>query len=323
MMRIKSFFSIITAAAAALTLLAGCGDKSSKTNEGKLSVVTTIFPEYDWVRNIAGDKADITMLLDNGVDLHSYQPSVADIANISSCDVFIYTGGESDNWVEDALKEATNKDMQVINLMEVLGDKAKEEEVKEGMEAEEKEEEEEETEYDEHIWLSFDNALTLSEKITDTLCSADSDNAGTYKSNLKAYSEKLTGLKNDYTATVEAAKYKTLIFGDRFPFRYLTDEFGLDYYAAFAGCSAETEASFETVRFLAKKMDELSLPVIITIENSDRKIASTILENTASPQREILTLDSMQSVTSEDVKNGKTYLDIMKSNLEVLKQAVQ
>ena len=322
MMRIKSIFSIITAAAAALTLLAGCGDNSSKTNEGKLSVVTTIFPEYDWVRNIAGDKADITMLLDNGVDLHSYQPSVADIANISSCDVFIYTGGESDNWVEDALKEATNKDMQVINLMEVLGDKAKEEEVKEGMEAEEKEEEEE-TEYDEHIWLSFDNALTLSEKITDTLCSADSDNAVTYKSNLKAYSEKLTGLKNDYTATVESAKYKTLIFGDRFPFRYLTDEFGLDYYAAFAGCSAETEASFETVRFLAKKMDELSLPVIITIENSDRKIASTILENTASPQREILTLDSMQSVTSEDVKNGKTYLDIMKSNLEVLKQAVQ
>ena len=326
-----ALLSLITAAA----VFTGCGDKSSSTggpsdskeaSGDKLSVVTTIFPEYDWTKEIAGDKADITMLLDNGVDLHSYQPSVDDIMKISDCDVFIYVGGESDKWVDDALKEASNKDMKVINLMEVLKDSVKEEEVKEGMQAEEEEEgeegEEEGAEYDEHVWLSLANAQKLTANIADTLCEADKNNADTYKANLKAYTDKLTKLDSDYKSAVSGAKYKTLIFGDRFPFRYMTDDLGLDYFAAFVGCSAESEASFETITFLANKADELSVPALMTIDGSDQKIAKSVNDSSQNHDRKILTLDSMQSTTSKDIEGGETYLKAMENNLEVLKEAL-
>ncbi len=310
--------SIITAAA----LFTGCGGENNKNDSEKLSVVTTIFPEYDWTREIAGDKADIKVLLDNGVDLHSYQPTVDDIMDISSCDVFIYVGGESDKWADDALKEAANKKMKVINLMEVLKDDIKEEEIKEGMQAEEEEESEEETEYDEHVWLSLSNAKKLTNKIADTLCEADKDNSETYKSNLKAYGEKLDKLQEEYSSAVSSGKHKTLVFGDRFPFRYLTDDLGLDYFAAFAGCSAESEASFETITFLANKADELDVPALLTIDGSDGKIAKAINDSSSNKDRRILTLDSMQSTTSQDTENGVTYLKVMEKNLETLKEAI-
>ena len=278
------------------------------------------------MREILGDKADraeVTMLLDNGVDLHSYQPTADDIIKISDCDLFIYVGGESDGWVEDALKEATNKEMQVINLLDVLGEQVKEEEVVEGMEAEEEESEDEnEPEYDEHVWLSLKNAETLCNAITDALEEIDPANKDAYATNAASYLEKLAALDGEYQTVVDNAARKTVLFGDRFPFRYLVDDYGLSYYAAFAGCSAETEASFETISFLAGKVDELGLPCVLTIDDAQHKIAKTIVQNTAEKNQSILTLDSMQSTTSTDVANGTTYLSVMESNLDVLKQAL-
>lgn len=334
----KKILALMIAAILTVCCFAGCSSANenktgsqtdSKTEDtSKLKIVTTIFPEYDWVREILGDKidhAELTLLLDNGVDLHNYQPTADDIMKISSCDMFIYVGGESDEWVDDALQEATNKDMVVIDLLDVLGDSVKEEEVKEGMQGEDEEEEEEgeeEIEYDEHVWLSLKNAKTLCSKISDELCNIDSENSDTYKDNVKAYNEKLDQLDSEYQSMIDSAKTKTLIFGDRFPFRYLVDDYRLDYFAAFVGCSAETEASFETIIFLANKVDELDAGTIFTIENSDKKIAETIKSNTKSKNQNIAELNSIQSVTSEQINSGTTYLSIMQNNYNVLKEAI-
>ena len=257
----------------------GCAaaSKTSAGEKNRLQIVTTIFPEDDWVREILGDKkenTDVKMLLDNGVDLHSYQPTADDILAIAGCDMFIYVGGESDAWVEDALKEAVNKDMVVVNLLEALGDSVKTEEIVEGMEHDHEHEDEDhdhehEEESDEHVWLSLKNASLLCKVITDGLTKLDPDNALSYRSNCDAYIKKLDSLDKQYSKVVENANSKTLLFADRFPFRYLTDDYGLSYYAAFAGCSAETEASFETIVFLSGKVDELGLTSIMTIDGSD------------------------------------------------------
>ncbi|MBO4927200.1 MAG: zinc ABC transporter substrate-binding protein [Clostridiales bacterium] len=313
---------------------------SVKGTEKKLSIVTTIFPEYDWVMSILGeekDVADVTMLLDNGVDLHSYQPSAEDILKITSCDMFIYVGGESDEWVEDVLKESSNKDMVVIDLLEVLGDQVKEEEVVEGMEhehdhdedhdhdhdhEEDHDHEHEEVEYDEHVWLSLRNAKTFCVRIESELEKLDPAHKDSYKKNLDAYVAELDSLDAEYQKVVGSAAKKTILFADRFPFRYLTDDYGLTYYAAFAGCSAESEASFETIVFLAQKVDELDLGVVLTIEGAKHKIAETVVENASKEGVRILVMDSLQSVTGSDVKNGVSYISVMKSNLEVLKEAL-
>ena len=307
--------------------------KKADNNNGKLKVVTTIFPEYDWAREIIGDNAaniELTLLLGNGVDLHSYQPSIQDIAKISTADIFIYVGGESDGWVKDALKNATNKNMKVINLMETLGDKVKAEEVKEGMQAEEEEEHEhhhhdddDEVEYDEHVWLSLRNAKILSSEITNALCEKDSANAASYKANLASYTARLDALDAKYAAAVKAGSKNTILFGDRFPFRYFVEDYNLDYFAAFVGCSAETEASFETVIFLAKKVDELGLNTVLKIESGDGKIARTIVDNTKKKNAKVLTLDSIQSTTAKQAKAGTTYLKIMEDNLKVLEEALR
>ena len=227
-------------------------------------------------------------------------------------------GGESDKWVDGALKEAVNKNMVVINLMQALGDAVKEEELVEGMQGEE-----EEKEYDEHVWLSLKNAATCVGKISEALQKLDAANAGKYKTNAASYTDKLNSLDKDYAKAVEDGKQKTLLFGDRFPFRYMTEDYKLKYYAAFIGCSAETEASFETISFLARKADELSLNSILTIEGSDKKIAETINSNTGRKNLKILTLDSLQSTTSENVKNGASYLSAMEKNLGILKEALK
>ena len=342
MRKITGILSVLFAAMLGLSACAAADSTATETAEDPvhMSIVTTIFPEYDWVMNILGDKsenAEVTMLLDNGVDLHSYQPTAMDIAKIAECDLFIYVGGESDEWVEDALAESTNPDMKVINLLEVLGDSVKEEEIKEGMEHEHDHEEgeehdheegedhdhdHEEPEYDEHVWLSLRFASVICKKIADTVAEIDSANAESYKSNAESYIRELNALDSEYSDVIGSASCRTLLFGDRFPFRYLTDDYGLDYYAAFVGCSAETEASFETIIFLSGKVDELSLKNVMIIESSDGKIAQTIIENTGSKDQQVLTLDSMQSTTSKDVQNGSSYLEIMKSNLEILKTAL-
>ena len=324
----KKLLAVLLCAVLLTGLLAGCGGSPADSGD-KLSIVTTIFPEYDWVMQILGDKsaqADVAMLLDNGVDLHSYQPTADDIIRVSACDMFIYVGGESDSkWVDGVLAGAANPDMVVINLLEILGSDVKEEEVKEGMQAEVEEEEgeEEEVEYDEHVWLSLKNAAKLCRFIADKLCEIDAENKDVYQANADAYVEKLNALDKEYEAAVGAAQIKTLLFGDRFPFRYLVDDYGLDYYAAFVGCSAESEASFETIMFLANKVDELALPAIMTIEGTDHRIAETIRDTTETKAQTILTLDSMQSTTSRDVQNGASYLSIMEKNLETLKAALQ
>ena len=321
----KKLIAFLIAVILTVCLLSGCGSSDSQKNSG-VKVVTTIFPIYDWVREVAQDDVDINidLLLDNGVDLHSYQPTAKDILDISSCDIFIYVGGESDKWVDDTLAQADNKDMIVIDLMDILGDNAKEEELKEGMQGEEEEEEEGEEgpEYDEHVWLSLKNAALFTDKIADAFSQLDSQHAGDFRANADSYIEKLNTLDAQYQDAVDSAKTKTLLFGDRFPFRYLTDDYGLDYYAAFIGCSAESEASFETVTYLANKVDELGLKAIMKIETSDGSIANTVRDNTKTKDQEILTLDSLQNVTSDRVDAGTTYLSVMTDNLEVLKQAI-
>ena len=350
---IKKQISILLTVAMVVAAVSGCGREKTNSSaeeqnredaqdtegmtdifepeseESELKVVTTIFPEYDWVKEIAGEETehiDLTMLLDNGVDLHSYQPTAEDMMKISDCDLFIYVGGESDGWVDDALKEAVNQNMKVINLLDVLGNEVKEEEIVEGMETEEEAEgetEEEEPEFDEHVCLSVKNAKVFCQAIAEALEEIDPANSDVYVENVADYVEKLDSLDVNYQNTVEQATKKTLVFGDRFPFRYLVDDYGLNYYAAFVGCSAETEASFETIRFLAEKVDELGLKNVMTIEKSDQKIAKTIIENTKTKDQNILKLDSMQSTTSEEVINGATYLSIMEANLDVLREALQ
>lgn len=340
----KKIIAAATALLVAAGMFTGCGASEKPTAQGdKLKIVTTIFPEYDWTREILGDqseRAEVTMLLDNGVDLHSYQPTADDLIKIAECDLFIYVGGESDGWGESALASTSNPDRAVINLIDTLGDSVKLEEVVEGMQETEHDHEEDEehahdadeehtdadeqeAETDEHVWLSLRNAQAVCQKIAEKLGEIDPEHEQAYTDNALAYIDKLVALDAKYQAAVDAANKKTLVFGGRFPFRYLTEDYGLNYYAAFVGCSAETEASFETIRFLAEKTDALGLSHVLTIENPNHKIAETVVANTSGKNQQVLSMDSMQSVTSKDVAAGATYLSIMEHNLEVLTQALQ
>lgn len=337
----KKIFTYLLVAVMLTGILGGCSSSNgAAAGNDKLSIVVTIFPEYDWVMNVLGNNpagAEVTLLLDNGVDLHSYQPTVDDIMKISNCDMFIYVGGESDGWVDDALSEAVNKDMVVINLLEELGDTVKEEEIVEGMQDEDEHHHDEdddhdeeghhhhdgdEPEYDEHVWLSLKNAVRITESISHALQTIDPDNAVAYAENSAEYMRKLISLDDEYAEAVKNASGDTLLFGDRFPFRYMTDDYDLQYYAAFVGCFAESEANFETITFLSGKVDELGLKCVLTIEGKNHSIAETIVQNTASKDQKVLTLDSMQSVTFNDIAAGVTYLSVMNSNLEVLKEAL-
>ena len=334
-------------------LLVSCMVTCAGAEANQINIVTTIFPIYDWVREVVGDNAshvNITLLLDNGVDLHSYQPTAQDILAISTADLFIYVGGESDEWVEDVLQSAMNPNLKAINLVDAMGEDIKTEEVVEGMEhdhdhedsedheehdhehehdhedsedhEEHDHEHEHEDEADEHVWLSLRDAGKLTGIIADTLSEIVPDYADYYQANASAYIGKLAELDARYTDTVNGSAYKTILFGDRFPFRYLADDYGLTYFAAFSGCSAESEASFETIVFLAGKTDELGLPAVLTIEHPKTRIAETIVQATSAKDQKILVLDSMQGTTAADIQAGMTYLSVMESNLEVLKEAL-
>lgn len=345
----KKFYSLACAIiVATLFALVACGDtsKNNTTKENKLSVVTTIYPEFSWTKSILGNQADsvkLELLMKNGVDLHSYKPTAHDVAKIASADMVIYVGGESDEWIKDALAASPKKGRIEINLMDVLGDRVKAEEIVEGMQAEEEHEHnkvaepaevthkdehehhhhDEEVENDEHVWLSLKNAEIIVKKIAEELSKLDAAHAIIYKQNTDAYVAQIQSLNAEYRETVEKAVRKTVLFGDRFPFRYLVDDYSIKYYAAFVGCSAESEASFETIAFLAGKMDAESLPVIFTIENSNGKIAKAVLVASKKSQNaQILILNSMQSVTEKQIAEGIDYLSLMKSNLDVLKKAL-
>lgn len=324
----KKLLAAILCIAMLAGALSGCGTTVNPSDDGKLSIVTTIFPIHDWVNQIVGgdtESVNVTLLLDKGIDLHNYQATADDIIRISTCDMFIYVGGESDKWVTDALSEATNKEMVVVDLLSILGDRAKEEEVVEGMQGdkdhEEGKDEHGEGEYDEHVWLSLKNAAFFCQYISEQLCGIDAGHADAYEANVEAYIEQLNALDAEYQQAVASAARDTVLFGDRFPFRYLVDDYGLNYYAAFSGCSAETEASFETITFLAGKVDELGLDIILQIETSDGSIPGTIMQSTAAKNQTVLTMDSLQSTTSSE--GGTTYLSVMKDNLGVLKEALR
>ena len=311
--------------------------KSEETK--KLSIVTTIFPAYDWVKQIVGDNknVEISFLIDKGVDLHSYQASAADIAKITDSDLFVYVGGESDDWAEDIIKE--NPNLKYINMVDSIGEAALAEELVEGMQDEEEhdhegeehaheegehaheegEHEEGEEEIDEHVWLSIKNAETIVSAIEAKLAEIDPDNKAEYEKNANDYLAKLDELDKEYKDTLSSIQNKTIIVGDRFPFRYLVNEYGIKYYAAFKGCDAGSEASFETVKFLANKMDELNMSDIFIIDGSKGDLAKTIVDNTKDKNAKVLVLDSMQSTKSSD---NASYLDIMKKNLEVLKEVL-
>ena len=327
---------IMASVLALILLLTGIAPYTALAEGKKVSVVTTIFPLYDWVREITAgnDNVEIIMLLDSGADLHNYQPTAQDILKIASADLFVFVGGESDDWVEDVLETARNDQLVSVNLVEAMGDAIKMEEIVEGMEHDEHDHDEDHDDHDEeedhdhgeeadeHIWLSLRNAQALSRVIAEKLAQIDPDSASLYQSNFEAYHEKLARLDAAYAEAVNAAAYKTVLFGDRFPFRYLADDYGLSYYAAFSGCFAETEASFQTILFLAQKVDELNLPAVLTIEQPKARIAETIVSATKNKNQKILAMNSLQSVTSQGVQAGITYLSAMEENLEVLKDAL-
>ena len=351
MFKKKMLTAMVGVAMAAVSFTACSSENNSSSNNDTVkatvaspeasksySVVCTIFPEYDWAKEIVGsnsENAELSYLLDSGVDLHSYQPTASDIMKISTCDLFIYVGGESDEWVEDALENAQNKDMKVINLMDVLGDSAKVEELKEGMqesehehdddEHEESEEhehehehEEDEVEYDEHVWLSLKYAKVFCAEIERKVAEIDPANADAYKSNYDEYIKKLNDLDSKFETLFAVAPEKTLVFGDRFPFRYFVDDYGLDYYAAFIGCSAESEASFNTIKFLSDKVKELDSKTVFTLENSKKDIAESIITNSGKKDVKIAELNSLQSVSKDDINDGASYISLMRKNYDVL-----
>lgn len=316
----KEFFKKFMASFAALALVAGlsaCSGGRDNENSG-LKVLCTVFPVYDWAREISGDKADVSLLVSGGTDMHSYQPSAEDMIEIAGCDILIYVGGVSDGWIDEAVKQQENKERTVINLLEVLGDKAVSEELSDGMQAEEHAHEDGGEEYDEHVWLSLKNAELFVRAISEALSEKNPDQADYFSGRAEAYIGELNELDEEYSETAESAEKKTLVFADRFPFRYLTEDYGLSYYAAFPGCSAETDASFETIAFLSGKIDELGIKYVLTTESPVPGIAETVAENTKEKNQQILALDSMQSV----IDGSADYLEIMRNNLETLKKAI-
>ena len=329
--------AIILMAAMSTGLLTFTGCSQENANNGKINIVCTTYPQYNWIENILGEEADrfnLVLLVDGGADLHSYQPSAKDMAKISSADMFVYVGGSSDAWVSDAVRETANSYIKKVNMMELIGDRAREEELVEGMQSDEHghghtagedshqdNSSQEDIEYDEHIWLSVRNAQILTQKLADVIKELDTENAEEYQSNAEAYIKQLSDLDKEYASVINSSRLKTVVFGDRFPFRYLVDDYNLDYYAAFAGCSAETEASFKTVTFLSGKVDEIGTKVILTIDGSDERLANTIKDNTQNKNQEILKLDSMQSVTDKESEDYN-YINIMVRNLTVIKQAL-
>lgn len=325
--QIMKWLKLTAALLLTAVLLAGCGAKIKTAETDTVSVVCTIFPQYDWVRILpegTSANVEVTLLSDNGTDIHSYQPSVQDMAVIEESDLLVYIGGDSEDWLLEMVEEDEALSERSVNLLELMGELVLKEEEKEGMTDEigHVHDEDFEAEDDEHVWLSFENVHILCEELAECLIELLPEEEPLIRANLETYEEQIDALEAEYAQAVGVAQYDTLLFGDRFPFRYLTEEFGLDYYAAFAGCNADAEASFETIVFLIEKMDELDLPAILIIDGSDAKLAETIRKNTQSADQEILTLNSMQAVSWDEVEAGATWLGLMEENLQVLKTAL-
>ncbi len=345
MMNRKLIAMIITIIA---LLVAGCTAAPFGADDGSLNIVCTTFPAYDWLRNltVGNEGVKLTLLVDGGVDLHSYQPTTDDVVKIASADLFVYGGGASDSWVEDALKEAVNDDMVVVNLMDALADRvqpmahksaaddvthnheqeneaAHSHEHRQGHQDDHANQAAHGHQFDEHIWLSPKNAEIIVKQLTNQLVASDSENALLYGQNSAHYLAELKQLDDAYQKAIGEAAHNTLVFADRFPFIYLCVDYGLEYYAAFSGCSAESEASFETIAFLADKLDALELGAVLVLEHSDGKIAQTVIDNSGRDDVKIIQLNSIQSLTAAEIKDDKGYLEMMYDNLSALQEALQ
>ena len=317
----KRIISILLFLAIVVTLFGACAKKPSdiKENSGKLKIITTIFPPYDFARNIVSDKADVKMLLPLGSESHSFEPSTQDIVAIQNCDIFICIGGESEKWVEKVMDSLDTSKVKVVSLIDLVD--VKQEEIVEGMEKEDEEEEKGGAviEYDEHVWTSPVNAKKITEAISDAVCEKDSKNAEYYKQNTAVYTEKLDKLDEDFRDMVSTAKRDRIVVADRFPFRYLCDEYSLKYSAAFAGCSASTDPSANTVKYLINKVNDEKIPVIFYIEFSQKTVANTVLQSTKAKAME---LHSCHNVSKEDFDSGVGYIELMNRNLEALREAL-
>ncbi len=318
----KKLLALLLSVLLITACFAACGKKADvpdtpADDSGKLNVVCSVFPQYDFIKTIAGDAVNLTLLLDSKTDLHSYTPTADDIMTISKADLFINIGGESDDWAEDVLSSAANNKLKVVSLLNLVD--AVEEETLPGMEEEEEEHEEEGPEYDEHVWTSLKNVIKIIPALTDALCELDSGNTALYQANSSAYLAQLQTLETKYSDTIGKAARKTLLFADRFPFRYLADDYDLTCYAAFSGCSAETEASFETMTFLVDTVKQQNLPFVLMIDGSDGSVAETVSRQSGA---EIRTLNSCQSVSPDDIAAGASYLTIMEDNLSVLSEVL-
>lgn len=288
-----------------LCSVAGCNSDTAKQDD-RIQIVCTSFAQYDWTRELtkgAEDMFNITLLTDNGTDIHSYQSTADDIIRISSCDMLIYTGGESEGWVLDAAKN--NPDIKIINMLSLT-----------------KEREHHGHAPDEHTWLSVKDSISICNEISNALQELLPEQKTLLPGNAKLYTDSLKALDEKYTSAINDAKRNVLVFADRFPFSRMTEDYGIDCYAAFPGCSAETEASFETVKKLASAVDENDIKFIMITDNSRHDLAKTVIENTAGKNQEILSLNSMQTVTKTDLETGLNYLDVMEENLETLKTAL-
>jgi zinc transport system substrate-binding protein len=318
-MKNKKILSLVLVFALLAGLLTACGGERKPSE--KITVVATIFPQYDWIREIIGEKSgnfELTLLIGSNVDMHSYQPSMSDIARVSEADLFIYVGGHSDDWVKDALAQATNPDMAVINMVEALGDAIlMVEHDCEDDECDDDHHDEAELHEEEHVWVSLRLSQKLCGIIAEAIIALDPANESVYRANLAAYTEKLTGLDAQYTEMVQESANKTVVFADRFPFLYMMNDYGIGHYAAFSGCSAEAEASFSTIRILSRKIDELELAFVMITETGNRDIANAIINATEAKNQKILVLDGMKAANSE-----LSYLAMMESNLEVLREAL-
>jgi zinc transport system substrate-binding protein len=325
-----------------LMLVALCvsGCRQDKQNavrnpDGKINITTTVFAHYDFARNIAGDRVNLTMLLPPGSEAHSFEPSPKDIITIQNSDLFIYIGGESDEWVERILKSMDKDKTKTLAMMDIVD--VVEEEIVEGMEEEGSDIEgnfftrlikkifgrghdhDKEAEYDEHVWTSPQNAILIVQAITEQLCEIDSANASYYSRNAASYIEKLNELDAVFSELVADAERNTIVFADRFPFRYFADAYGLEYFAAFPGCSTETEPSAATVRFLINKIRSEQIPVVFHIELSNERMADTISGETGARK---LLLHACHNLTKQDFDSGLGYLDFMSRNVENLRKAL-
>lgn len=318
-------------------LFTGCADKVGNSSlNNKTTIVCTSFSLYDWTSQLTkGTDAEVLLLLDNGMDMHSFQPAADDLIQIADCDLLVHVGGESDAWLMEALKAQPNEKRIVVNLMEKMEPYLLEETYSEGMEVchihdngEEYTEDcmelaEHDGTYDEHLWLSLRFAYTCCEEIKTALCQILPEQTSLITENAEAYCQELLELDEKFTTMAEAVPQKLIVVGDRFPFLYMMEDYGIEYYAAFPGCSTESEADFETVIFLSEKLDEHDVNTIFITEGGTTDLANAMIANTEDKDQNIAVLHSMQAVFQSDIENGASYLGYMEENLEALRLAME